>query len=76
MYAIRYMPKRIIALMGELSLAGLESRPASAFDVGVGTGAVPAALRLLWPTAHIDVRGIDASAEMLEFAPVGRLVVM
>jgi len=67
MYAIRYMPKRIIALIGELSLADIDP-PVSLLDVGVGTGAVPAALRLMWPRASVRVRGIDASAEMLEFA--------
>jgi SAM-dependent methyltransferase len=72
MYAIRYMPKRIIALLGELSELSLEEPPRSVLDVGVGTGAVPAAIQMLWPVAATTIAGIDASPEMLRFAAVSQ----
>lgn len=72
MYAIRYMPKRIIALLGELSELKLDGPPRSVLDVGVGTGAVPAAVQMLWPSSDFTVAGIDASTEMLRFATVSQ----
>lgn len=68
MYAIRYMLKRIIALLGELAELQLDGPPRSVLDVGVGTGAVPLAVQMFWPGAPTTIAGIDASSEMLRFA--------
>lgn len=67
MYALRYMPKRVVALLGALT-GGLTELPSTLLDVGTGTGATLVALQLLHPDAQTQLTGLDASLEMLEFA--------
>lgn len=67
MYAIRYMPKRVISLMGALSM--IPGRPPSSLtDVGSGTGATIVAMQLLHADTEQRLTGIDASSEMTQFA--------
>lgn len=67
MYALRYMPKRVVALLGALE-GGLGVPPDTLLDIGTGTGATLVALQLLHPMASTKVTGLDASMEMLDFA--------
>lgn len=68
MYALRYMPKRVISLMGALSQMKPADRSGQVVDIGTGTGATVVAMQLLYPDAQLSLTGIDASAEMLRFA--------
>lgn len=68
MYAIRYMPRRVISLLGALAEATSERVPRVLADIGSGTGATIVAMQLRYPTTRLELTGIDASAEMLAFA--------
>jgi len=65
LYAIRYMPKRVISLLGALAFAGI--RIPSLLDVGTGTGAAIVAAQVL-SSRDAEYAGLDSSQEMLNFA--------
>ena len=68
MYAVRYMPRRVISLMGALSIATSGRPLVSLVDVGSGTGATIVAIQLLYASLEPPLTGVDASQEMVEFA--------
>jgi SAM-dependent methyltransferase len=72
MYAVRYMPKRVISLLAALTLAYPDGNPRNAMDIGSGTGAGAVALDLLEPPTGIPLVGIDVSSEMIAFARYAR----
>jgi SAM-dependent methyltransferase len=67
-YALKYMPRRVVSVLGALLIARLEGYPSTALDVGSGTGATALALDLLDLPRHVHVTGIEPSAEMRAFA--------
>jgi SAM-dependent methyltransferase len=67
-YALKYMPRRVISVYGSLlSLVG-DWYPRSVLDIGSGTGATALALDLLNLPRHTHLLGIEPSQEMIEFA--------
>lgn len=71
-YALKYMPRRVISVYGSLlSLLG-EWYPRSVLDIGSGTGATTLALDLLNLPRHTHLMGIEPSEEMIEFAESSR----
>ncbi len=72
-YALRYMPRRVISVLGSLMHVLDERYPMSVLDVGSGTGATTLALELLEVPKAIHVRGLEASREMIAFAECLRL---
>jgi SAM-dependent methyltransferase len=72
-YALRYMPKRIVSIFGSL-LSVLDGWcPQSVLDFGSGTGATSVALDLLNLPRHINLTGLEASQEMILFSKSSRL---
>lgn len=72
-YALRYMPRRIVSIFGSL-LSVLDGwYPKAVLDIGSGTGATSFALDLLNLPRHINLSGLEASQEMIRFAECSRL---
>ncbi len=72
-YALRYMPRRVISVLGSLLLVSEGRPPTSVLDVGSGTGATALALDLLDSAASVEMVGLDPSQEMTMFAESLRL---
>lgn len=68
MYAVRYMPRRVISLLGALAEMSPNRPPRAVTDIGSGTGATVVAVQLLSATTDVQLTGIDASSEMVAFA--------
>jgi SAM-dependent methyltransferase len=68
LYALRYMPRRTIAILGSLNATLIDRYPTAVLDVGSGTGASTLALELLDAPRHIFLAGLEQSAEMIAFA--------
>ena len=67
-YALKYMPRRVISVFGSLLSVLGDWYPRSVLDVGSGTGATALALDLLNLPRHTGLVGIEPSQEMIEFA--------
>jgi len=67
-YALKYMPRRVISIFGSLLRVLGDRYPTSVLDVGSGTGATALALDLLNAPRHINLLGIEPSREMIAFA--------
>jgi SAM-dependent methyltransferase len=67
-YALKYMPRRVVSIFGAL-LSVLDGwYPKSVLDVGSGTGATAIAMDLLNLARHISLLGIEPSQEMILFS--------
>ena len=71
-YALKYMPRRAISILGSLLALGLDRYPSTVLDVGSGTGATALALDLLDSPRHIRLTGVEPSREMRAFAGSSR----
>lgn len=71
-YALKYMPRRVISILGSLLSVDVEQYPTHVLDVGSGTGATALALDLLNAPRHINLLGIEPSPEMIAFAERSR----
>jgi len=69
-YALKYMPRRVVSIFGALLRADLN--PKSVLDVGSGTGATALALDLLNLARHVNLTGIEPSGEMISFSECSR----
>lgn len=69
-YALKYMPRRVVSIYGALLRANLN--PKSVLDVGSGTGATALALDLLNLAGHVILTGIEPSGEMICFSECSR----
>lgn len=67
-YALKYMPRRVISIFGSLLFILGDQYPTSVLDVGSGTGSTALALDLLNAPRHINLLGIEPSREMIAFA--------
>lgn len=67
-YALKYMPRRVISILGSLLTVASDRYPTSVLDIGSGTGATAFALDLLNAPRHISLLGIEPSREMTAFA--------
>jgi len=71
-YALKYMPRRVVSIFGSvLSVLG-DWYPTSVLDIGSGTGATALALDLLDLPRHINLAGIEPSREMMAFSECSR----
>ncbi len=71
-YAIKYMPRRIVSIFGSL-LSVLDGwYPKSVLDIGSGNGATAVAIDLLNPPRHVSLLGIEPSQEMILFSEYSR----
>jgi len=71
-YALKYMPRRVVSVFGSLlSLLG-DWYPRSVLDIGSGTGATALALDLLNLPRHAGLMGIEPNQEMIQFAESSR----
>lgn len=73
-YALKYMPRRVISVLGSLLALGLDRYPSTVLDVGSGTGATALALALLDAPRHIKLTGIEPSPGMIAFASSSRFL--
>lgn len=71
-YALKYMPRRVVSIVGSLLSMLEKSYPTSVLDIGSGTGATALALDLLNLPQHINLLGIEPSREMIAFAECSR----
>ena len=71
-YALKYMPRRIVSLFGSLFSMLNGWYPRSVLDVGSGTGATAIAMDLLNLPRHISLLGIEPSQEMILFSECSR----
>jgi SAM-dependent methyltransferase len=69
-YALKYMPRRVVSIYGALLRADLN--PYSVLDVGSGTGTTALALDLLNLARHVNLTGIEPSGEMISFSECSR----
>ncbi len=67
-YALRYMPRRIVSIFGSLLSVFDGWYPKSVLDVGSGTGATAVAIDLLNLPRHVNLLGIEPSQEMILFS--------
>ena len=67
-YALRYMARRVISVVGAYGLLSSQSMPRTVLDVGSGTGATALAFDLLHPASRVSVVGIEPSREMRNLA--------
>ncbi len=67
-YALKYMPRRVISILGSLTTIAGDRYPTSVLDIGSGTGATALALDLINAPRHINLLGIEPSREMIRFA--------
>lgn len=68
LYALRYMPRRIVSIFGSLLSILDDWYPSSILDIGSGTGATAIAMDLLGFSRHINLLGIEPSHEMILFS--------
>lgn len=71
-YALKYMPCRVISILGSLLTVSVDRYPASVLDVGSGPGATALALDLINAPRHVNLLGIEPSREMIVFADSSR----
>lgn len=71
-YALKYMPRRVISILGSLLAVDIDRYPTSVLDVGSGPGATALALDLINAPRHINLLGIEPSREMIAFADSSR----
>lgn len=71
-YALKYMPRRVVSIFGSLLSLPDDWYPMSVLDVGSGTGATALALDLLNLPRHINLAGIEPSQEMIVFSECSR----
>ena len=71
-YALKYMPRRVISILGSLLAVDIDRYPISVLDVGSGTGATALALDLINAPRHMNLLGIEPSREMIAFADSSR----
>ena len=67
-YALRYMARRVISVVGAYGLLSSQSMPRTVLDVGSGSGATALAFDLLHPASRVSVVGIEPSREMRNLA--------
>ncbi len=73
-YAMRYMPRRVISILGSILFLDLDGYPTSVLDIGSGPGATALAIDLINAPRHVDLLGIESSREMIVFADTPRFV--
>jgi SAM-dependent methyltransferase len=72
LYALKYMPRRVVCTFGSL-LSVLDSwYPTSVLDIGSGPGTTALAMDLLNLPRHINLVGIEPSREMITFSESSR----
>ncbi len=71
-YALKYMPRRVISILGSLLAVDLDRYPTTVLDVGSGPGATALALDLINAPRHVNLLGIEPSPEMIAFADSSR----
>lgn len=71
-YALKYMPRTVISILGSLLTVVDDLYPTTVLDIGSGTGATALALDLLNAPRHINLLGIEPSGEMAAFAECSR----
>jgi SAM-dependent methyltransferase len=71
-YALKYMPRRVVSIVGSLLSILDERYPTSVLDIGSGTGSTALALDLLNLPRHINLLGLEPSREMIAFAECSR----
>ena len=71
-YALKYMPRRVVSTFGSLLSVLRDWYPTSVLDIGSGTGATALALDLLNLPRHINLVGIEPSQEMIVFSECSR----
>jgi SAM-dependent methyltransferase len=72
LYALKYMPRRVVCIFGSL-LSVLDTwYPTSVLDIGSGPGTTALALDLLNLPRHINLVGIEPSREMITFSESSR----
>jgi SAM-dependent methyltransferase len=71
-YALKYMPRRIVSIFGSLFSVLDGWYPKSVLDVGSGTGSTAIAMDLLNLPRHIRLLGIEPSQEMILFPECSR----
>lgn len=71
-YALKYMPRRVISILGALLRVLDDCYPTFVLDVGSGTGSTSLALDLLNSPRRVNLLGIEPSCEMIAFAEGSR----
>jgi SAM-dependent methyltransferase len=67
-YALKYMPRRVVSIFGSLLRVLGDWYPTSVLDIGSGTGATALALDLLNLPRHVSLTGLEPSREMILFS--------
>jgi SAM-dependent methyltransferase len=71
-YALKYMPRRVMSILGSLLTVDIDRYPSNVLDIGSGPGATALALDLINAPRHISLLGIEPSREMIAFADSSR----
>ncbi len=71
-YALKYMPRRVISILGSLLVVDRDRYPTTVLDIGSGPGATTLAFDLINAPRHINLLGIEPSQEMIAFADSSR----